>query len=671
MRWLGTRGSRSLRAATLVAAVAAASCVDSSAPPREPRVAVAGKPRTARSPAIPGLVWEPLDVAVESPVRAVALPLADTDLARVDGAEARWAKLPLEAQELVRKQGYVSVPAPGVKRIGALYTELRAGRVPSVLTLDALFELVHLSTQAMLAEVDWQVIVPILTRVLPRIEADLALETKGSPSDLLVPYAIARGVIAVARSLLDDRYAPPVDLAPKARREVELVRTHAGPQTSPLLGVQLDYSALGARAGTTPGSKRLAETLAWLAAAPFVLLGRDDAHGSSADVSLTRGHTRAALLLARRVRPDIDREAATDWDRVESLARTLLGPSDDLTLREIDAAAAKNGIDLRDGRTVVDVAKVDRMRHAMVRGRTQRIFDPNGLTVRVLPARAVPEAIAIASRVSPAVLGRTMPAAADVLVWLRSPEARGQHGSFYVSSLDAIATWLGPSVGDTTLPATQSPAWRARSETAALSAWTTLRHDFSTTTEMKLVRAPTPPADDAKAEPAPIMLVEPHPEAIGRLVSLVRQAMRGLDAVSGLRPDGPARAVLAHVDQLLTMAFEVALLAANDEAPTADQLAVLRTIPQWLAALEAALGDTTARAVDVHTDLGARTVLEVTTGYPTTLYLVVREPGSGRLVLAAGAALPHKELVQPLEDRLSDVSWRARLERPITESTLP
>ena len=117
------------------------------------------------------------------------------------------------------------------------------------------------------------------------------------------------------------------------------------------------------------------------------------------------------------------------------------------------------------------------------------------------------------------------------------------------------------------------------------------------------------------------------------------------------------------------MAFEVALLAANDEAPTADQLAVLRTIPQWLAALEAALGDTTARAVDVHTDLGTRTVLEVATGYPTTLYLVVREPSSGRLVLAGGAALPHNELVQPLEDRLSDVSWRARLERDAADTT--
>ncbi|MDB4996831.1 MAG: dTDP-D-glucose 4,6-dehydratase [Myxococcaceae bacterium] len=608
-------------------------------------------------------------MAVESPVRAVALPLADADVTRVEGADARWAKLPPEAQELVRKQGYVTVPAPGVRRIGALYTELRSARVPSVLTLDALFELVHLSTQAMLAEVDWQAIVPILLRVLPRIEAELAREAKGSPSDLLVPYVLARGVVAVARSLLDNRYAPPVELAPKVRREVELVLAHPGPQMSPLLGVQLDYSALAARAGTTPGSKGLAQSLAWLAAAPFVLLGRDDARGSPADVSLTRGHTRAALLLARRVRADIDRDAATDWDRVESLARTLLGPSDDLTLREIEAAAAKNGIDLRDGRTVVDVAKIDRMRHAIARGRTQRIFDPSGLTVRVLPARAVPDAIAIASRVAPAVPGRAMPAAADVLVWLRSPEARGQHGSFYVSSLDAIATSLAPSAADATLPATQSPAWRARSEAAALSAWTTLRHDFATTTEVKLARAPTPPADDAKAEPGALMLVEPHPEAIGRLVSLVRQAMRGLDAVSGLRPDGPARAVLAHVDELLTVAFEVALLAANDEAPTSDQLAILRTIPQWLAALEAALGDTTARAVDVHTDLGTRTVLEVTTGYPTTLYLVVREPSSGRLVLVAGAALPHKELVQPLEDRLSDVSWRARLERDAADTT--
>jgi hypothetical protein len=594
-------------------------------------------------------------------------------MTRLEGADVRWGKLPAETQELVRKQGYVTVPAPGERRIGALYMELRAGRVPTVLTLDALFELVHLSTQAMLAETDARNVMPALARVLPRMEAELTREAKSSPSDLLVPYVLSRGVVAVARALFDARYVPPPELATKVRREVELILAHEGLQMSPLFGVQLDYASLAPRSATSGNAaKALARTIGWLGTAPFVLLGRDEAHGSPADISLTRGHTRAALLLARRVRADIDRDAAMDWDRVESLARTLLGPSDDLTLRDVEAAASHNGIDVRDGHTVVDVAKVDRTRHAIARGRTQRIPDANGLTVRVLPARAVPDAIAIASRVSPAVPGRAMPAAADVLVWLRSPEARGQHGSFYVSALDTIATSLAPSLADPTLPATQSPAWRARSEAAALSAWSTLRHDFASTTDVKLTRAPTPPAiEEGKPETSPPTFVEPHPEAIGRLVSLVRQAMRGLDAINGLQPDGPARAVLAHVDELLTVAFEVALLAANDEAPTTDQLAVLRSIPRWIVALEAAIGDGTARAVDVHTDLGTRTVLEETTGHPSTLYLVMREPSSGRLVLAAGAVVPHRELVQPLEDKLSDVSWRARLDREIAEAGAP
>jgi hypothetical protein len=608
------------------------------------------------------VIWEPLEVAIESPPRAPALPLADEDVARVDGAEARWAKLPPEVQDLVRKQGFAIVRTPGARRIGALYTELRSARIPTVLTLDALFELVHLSTRSALAEIDMRNVVPTLLRVLARAEVELAREANGAPSDLLVPYVLARGVVAVARALLDARYAPTAELAEKVAREIELVRGGRGPQTSPLLGLPIDYSALAARSGTTGAdATRFAQAVAWLSAAPFVLLGRDERLGSPADVSLTRGHTRAALLLARRVRPDIDREAAADWDRIEALARTLLGPSDDLTLREIEAAAALNGIDVRDGRTVVDVAKVDRLRHAIVRGRPQRIPDGNGLSVRMLPARATPDGIAIASRVAPAVPGRSMPAAADVLVWLRAAEARGQHGSFYVSALDAIATSLAPSAADSTLPATQSPAWRGQREAAALSAWTTLRHDFATTAEARLTRAPAPPAEGAgRVEPV-LALVEPHPEAIGRLVSLVRQAMRGLDAVSALRADGPARAVLAHVDQLLTVAFEVALLAANDEAPTADQLAVLRTIPPWVAALEEALAEATARVVDVHTDLGARTVLEEATGNPETLYLVVREPGSGRLVLAAGATIPHTELVQPLGGRLSDEAWRAKL----------
>ena len=43
------------------------------------------------------------------------------------------------------------------------------------------------------------------------------------------------------------------------------------------------------------------------------------------------------------------------------------------------------------------------------------------------------------------------------------------------------------------------------------------------------------------------------------------------------------------------------------------------------------------------------------------LYTVKREPGTGRLVLAVGAASSHSELTVPANERPTDVTWRARL----------
>jgi hypothetical protein len=64
---------------------------------------------------------------------------------------------------------------------------------------------------------------------------------------------------------------------------------------------------------------------------------------------------------------------------------------------------------------------------------------------------------------------------------------------------------------------------------------------------------------------------------------------------------------------------------------------------------------------DVHEDLPSARVLEEAIGRVEQAWMIVREPGTHRLWLAFGAALPHAELVQPAAARLSDGAWRARL----------
>ncbi|MEO8800138.1 MAG: hypothetical protein ABI551_19750, partial [Polyangiaceae bacterium] len=117
----------------------------------------------------------------------------------------------------------------------------------------------------------------------------------------------------------------------------------------------------------------------------------------------------------------------------------------------------------------------------------------------------------------------------------------------------------------------------------------------------------------------------------------------GLDAMKAIAPNSPAHIVLGDIDQLLTIAFEVALLAANDEAPTEAQRRTLSTLPAWMDALEASLDASTVHTVIVHIDHLHAEALEETTAPVSSAYVVFRDPADGRLLLTVGAHVPHAE----------------------------
>ena len=257
-------------------------------------------------------------------------------------------------------------------------------------------------------------------------------------------------------------------------------------------------------------------------------------------------------------------------------------------------------------------------------------------------------------------------AALERLYQRRPPEdAIARHASLYVSSLDALATYVAGSAGDGGQPGTISSAWRRRKIDVALGAWTALRHDAISFTRLPLTPTRTAEPPHAEATNDVPAFVEPHPEAIAKLLALVRQATRGLTAFGALPADSPARALLAEVDDLLWTSLGVALNEVNDQALTSDEAAALAAIPTRLVALEARVvvagTADVPLAIDVHTDLGPARVLEEATGYIDDLYLVIPEPRTRRLVLAVGASIPHYEFVQPAAQRLSDTGWRARL----------
>jgi hypothetical protein len=696
----------------------------------------------------PWSYWEPVDVVVRGRAVAPELPLAPSAVLALDGASARWSALRSAARVAVLEHGFAVVPraTPGA-RFGQSYAALAEGGVPYVVTLDALFWVAHVARDRALAAAEESVLVPALDALLRHLETRLASDARGAPGDLVTPFLLARGVVAVARSLLSPAYQPAVDLSRVVSQENRRIAAHEGPSASPLLGVTIDYSQIVPRGAADASAARAsyARAVAWLGAAPFVLAARGEIEGAELSIAQARAHTRAALLVARLVGFEVDVEAAYAWHQWATLARFAGGPSDDVSLRGLlDAAgtatgAERVGMDVRDARSFVDVAKLDRLRHLLLAGHASRLFDgaavagvpvrirdqsepePTPLrdftgattSVRLLAPRGDADAALLQALVFPSVGKltstvelppptardgiRAIPRALDVAAWLGAPDARAilhesgddayaryadtlddlaarrpaelaRHDSVYASSLDALATYALPSAADGAQLGASSPAWQRRRLESVLAGWTTLRHDALAFARFPLATTPAVPAAHARPPATLPAFVEPHPEAIGKLLSLVRQTARGFRALGHLPEGSPANPILDAAERLLADAFAIAGREANDEPLSPDERAAILSFPARLAALEDALAPSYAAdaslAVDVHTDLVARRALVEGCGDLDDVYVAFREPQSGRIVLAVGAAASHYEVTEPARDRPSDAVWRARLHGP-------
>jgi hypothetical protein len=747
---VSTRRTRSVTSLAILAAASA--CAPKPTPPAVASVT----PPLPVAPAPPRpsawTYWEPLDVVVHGKAAAPSLPLSSADLALEGNAPARFAALSSAAREAVLAQGFEVVPrkAPSA-RFGRAYAELAEEGVPYVVTLDALFWIAHVVRDRALAAAEDGALVPALEALLGRLETRLGLDAPGAPGDLVAAYALARGVVSVARSLLSPAYHPPVDLARVVAEENRKIAAHEGPSRSPLLGVTVDYSQIVPRGAADASASRAsyARTVAWLGVAPFVVAARGETSGAELSIANARAHTRAALLLARLTAFDVDVEAAYAWYEWASVATFFGGTSDDLSLRGLlEIAVARSGtggsvgMDLRhEASAFVDVAKVDRLRHTLLSNHAAHLYDgaatagvsirradANGTgadngrdfarattSVRLLAPRGDADAELLQSLVFPSVGKlaslasmrasdpvpftardgiRALPRALDVAAWLGSTEARALlhqsgddaydgfaatlanlasrrpavgalHDSVYASSLDALATYLLPSAADPAQPGASSSAWHHRRLESALAGWTALRHDALAFARFPLATNPALSVPHARLAGTTPAYVEAHPEAIGKLLSLVRQTTRGLRALQYLPDASPARPILDAAERLLADAFAIAQREADDLPLAADEREAILTFPARLAALEDALVPSHAAdaslAVDVHTDLGSSRALVEACGDLDEVFLAVREPQTGRIVLAVGATSSHYEFTESPRDRPTDTTWRARL----------
>jgi hypothetical protein len=631
-------------------------------------------------------------------------------------------------RDAVVLRGFAVARAPSsVLRLGRFYTALRDEGTPWVVTLDALFFLTHLALDRAFADVDANAVVPALAALLRRLDVRLGEGARGARPDTEGAYRIARSLVCVARALGEPGYLPPPELQSLVGEEQAAVIAHAGPAESPALGVLVDYSTMALRgfADAALGSAGWFRALAWVEAGGLALAGLGEPGvGAQVNIASTRTHARAAVLLTRLLDFRVDAEAAAAWDRLERVREIETGEPDDVSPRELSAAAAGLGIDLGGLNGSGDVVLIDRVRRAAAREHAARLYDGWGAasvpasggallpglvapSFRLLAAGRTADTELLQGLVYPFVGAltrpappftardgvRSLPAALDIAAWLGSGEARAalheagddayegyrealaravaaraaddaaeRHRSLYASMLDAIEGWLAPSVGDQAVPAASTTEWRKRKAEVALGAWTALRRDIVPLTRVVVPEVRLPHVASGTTVPA---FVEPHPEAIAKLVSVVRQASRWLTA-EGLLPAGaPALVVLGEVADLLGTALAIAAHEAEGERIPSALADALATLPARLTALEDALVDSGAvdvsLAADVHTDEQSGRALEEALGPIEEAWLVLREPGGEKDWLAVGASIPHYEFAVPAAGRMTDSVWRTRL----------
>jgi len=473
---------------------------------------------------------------------------------------------------------------------------------------------------------------------------------------------------------------------------------------------------------------RFAQAATWLAQAPFLLSSRGETEGSRINVQTARVHTRAALLLGGLLASESSRERSDDYAKLRSVFTFLLGPSDDPSPVALLGVAKAAGEPMDRPASLADVARVDRVRRAGLERFQPGVYDgvaavrvpetaqgPTtagvgraALGVRFLGASGPVDSQALQGLVFPFVghalreAGstslsghRAFATATDIVAWLGSAEARAvrretgddafegwdtarerterlrptplapaRHATLHMSLLDVLTTYLEPSRGELSLPASFTTAYGRRKMEVAVCAWAHERHDarpFARAPVMAAAAGAARPRPKLEVRDAPVY-VEPHPEALGHLLALLRQASRGL-AAQGLPKGSRGELALTELEDLVDAAYQTATRATNDEPPTVELAARLAGVAARLEWLEEVVGLRTGGvlAVHVHADPVSGRASVAGIGGLTEIHVALRDPRTGGLVHVIGPRLSAVDVVWPRSKALHDAALKADL----------
>lgn len=206
--------------------------------------------------------------------------------------------------------------------------------------------------------------------------------------------------------------------------------------------------------------------------------------------------------------------------------------------------------------------------------------------------------------------------------------------------------------------------WRDKDLRTSLGSWTELKHDTLLYAKQSYAEMGGG-GDDFPPLPVPKGYVEPNIEFFDRLIPLAKMTRDGLKNADILDNEFEWRN--AQLIEALEFFRKIAVSELADETISDEDFEKLRLLPGRLSSILSPLpGEQqtedkgrSALIADVHTDASKGAILYEATGIPDFLYVAVKDKNGTRLT--KGLVYSYYEFSGPLDKRLTDKDWRAKV----------
>ncbi len=593
----------------------------------------------------------------------------------------------------LKKYGFVVSDGAG-REFYESYENNRYFQTPSFVTVDSLMHTYHIYFAYLMRDIEKNHLIGELEDLTDKMLTESYSqyeELKGTKWE----DAALRNVtfFSVAAVLLDDSAKFPPEVGDTVKAEYDLVMGAGGIEDSPLMGDSEDYSQYKPR-GYYEGDKdleRYFRTMMWYGRRQFTQNDED--------------MDRSALLITLA----LDEGNFDKWDSIYTVTSFFAGASDDLGYCEympvIEKAYGK-------GVTVSDLADNEDAWndfHALTaKLRAPRInsipiedtedannvilgyrfmgqrFTIDATIMQELVYRRVGEFEDEDKRMLPDVLD--VPAALGSQMAysllddmgatkyknfdrnLKNMEKEFNNADSTIWNASLYAGWLNTlrplleRKGSGYPSFMQNDEWAKKDLETFAGSFTELKHDTVLYSKQMMAEMGGGWEDDKDFRG----YVEPEPRVFLRFETLAKNTAEGLDKLGYL-----SKTDKDNLDKLSELAGKLKTISIKElqnEKLTDEEYELIEIYGGeiehfWLDAMKAQTGDEypnsddypAALVVDVATDPNG-TVLEMATGDPANIYVVV--PVDGKLRIAEGAVYSFYQFKQPISDRLTDSQWR-------------